>query len=87
MSNQEGTMRGVMSAGSLTGSLSGSGSMSLGLSSGSIIVNDYTITLSEIEGGHRLTVKRGGQEQTMDLLDGAPFTYDQFTEEQFIDNQ
>lgn len=87
MSNQEGTMRGVMSAGSLTGSLSGSGSMSLGLSSGSIIVNDYTITLSEIEGGHRLTVKRGGQEQTMDLLDGAPFTYDQFTEEQLASLQ
>lgn len=82
MSNQEGSMRGVMNAGSLRGSLSGSSSMSLGLSSGSIIVNDYTITLSEIEGGHRLTVKRGGQEQTMDLLDGAPFTYDQFTQAQ-----
>ena len=36
----------------------------------SIILNDWTITLSEIEGGHRLTATRGSSSQSMDIMDG-----------------
>ena len=42
------------------------------LGAGALIVNDYQITTEPIEGGHRLTVTRGSEVQTMDLLDGAP---------------
>ena len=42
------------------------------LGAGALIVNDYRITTEPIEGGHRLTVTRGSEVQTMDLLDGAP---------------
>ena len=42
------------------------------LGAGALVVNDYRITTEPIEGGHRLTVKRGSEVQTMNLLDGAP---------------
>lgn len=42
------------------------------IGAGALIVNDYRITTEPIEGGHRLTVTRGSEVQTMDLLDGAP---------------
>ena len=41
------------------------------LGAGALIVNDYRITTEAIDGGHRLTVKRGSEVQTIDLLDGA----------------
>lgn len=42
------------------------------LGAGALVVNDYRITTEPIDGGHRLTVKRGSEVQTMDLLDGVP---------------
>lgn len=36
-----------------------------------LVLNDYRLTISDIEGGHRLTVERGGEVQTMDVMDGA----------------
>lgn len=38
---------------------------------GAVIVNDYVLAISEIEGGHRLTVSRGNDVQTMDIMDGV----------------
>lgn len=37
---------------------------------GAIILNDYVLTVSEIDGGHRLTVARGNDVQTLDVMDG-----------------
>lgn len=51
----------VLGAASLTGALS----------TGSVIVNDYTITMQGIDGGHSLTITRGSEVQTMDVLDGV----------------
>lgn len=41
------------------------------IGAGALIVNDYRITTEPIDGGHRITVTRGSEVQTMDLLDGA----------------
>ena len=49
----------------------GAASLSGALSTGSVIVNDYTITMQDIDGGHRLTITRGSEVQTMDVLDGV----------------
>lgn len=38
---------------------------------GAIILNDYVLTVSDIDGGHRLTIARGNDVQTLDVLDGA----------------
>lgn len=35
-----------------------------------LVLNDYRLIISDIEGGHRLTVERGGEVQTMDVMDG-----------------
>ena len=35
-----------------------------------IVVNDYLLTVSDIDGGARLTVQRGGEVQEMDIFDG-----------------
>ena len=41
------------------------------LGAGALIVNDYRITTEPIEGGHRLTITRGSEVQTLDLLNGV----------------
>lgn len=41
------------------------------IGAGSIIVNDYTLGVDPIDGGHRLTITRGSEVQTMDVLDGV----------------
>lgn len=41
------------------------------LSTGSVIVNDYLIKTDPIDGGHRLTITRGSEVQTMDIMDGV----------------
>lgn len=41
------------------------------IGAGSLILNDYKLTITDIEGGHRLSVERGGEVQTMDVMDGA----------------
>ena len=56
-----GGIHAVLGAASLTGALS----------TGSVIVNDYTITMQGIDGGHRLTITRGSEVQTMDIMDGV----------------
>ena len=42
------------------------------IGAGSVVVNDYQIQADAIDGGHRLTITRGSEVQTMDLMDGAP---------------
>lgn len=59
-----------INAAQLSGTL-GAASLSGALSTGSVIVNDYTITMQGIDGGHRLTITRGSEVQTMDVLDGV----------------
>lgn len=39
---------------------------------GAIILNDYVLTVSDIDGGHCLTIARGNDVQTLDVLDGVP---------------
>ena len=41
------------------------------LSTGSVIVNDYLIKTDPIDGGHRLTITRGSEAQTLDIMDGV----------------
>ena len=41
------------------------------IGAGSVVVNDYQIQADAIDGGHRLTITRGSEVQTMDLMDGA----------------
>lgn len=38
---------------------------------GSIILDDYQLTIEPIEGGNRLIVKRGSEVKTLDILNGA----------------
>lgn len=59
-----------INAAQLSGTL-GAASLSGALSTGSVIVNDYTITMQGVDGGHRLTVTRGSDVQTMDIMDGV----------------
>lgn len=40
------------------------------IGAGSVVVNDYQIQADAIDGGHRLTITRGSEVQTMDVLDG-----------------
>lgn len=44
------------------------------LAQGAIIVNDWVISAEAIEGGYRLTFRRGSEVQTMDILNGMPGT-------------
>ena len=41
------------------------------IGAGALIVNDYRITTEPIDGGHRITVTRGSDVRTLDLMDGA----------------
>lgn len=41
------------------------------LGAGSVVLNDYALNITPIERGYRLTVKRGSETQTMDIMDGA----------------
>lgn len=59
----------VNAVGQLTGAVS-SRSLTGLVASGGMIVNDWQITMEEIEGGHRLTARRGTEVQTMDVMDG-----------------
>lgn len=42
------------------------------IGAGSVVINDYQIQADSIDGGHRLTITRGSEVQTIDLMDGAP---------------
>ena len=46
------------------------GSLSASLGAGYVTLNGYVIGLSEIPGGHRLTVSRGNEAQFIDIMDG-----------------
>lgn len=59
----------IAQGGTLSGSLSAETLRGL-ISSGSIIVNDYLIQLTEIPGGFRMTVTRGSEVQSMDVIGG-----------------
>ena len=60
----------VINVAQISGTQNSAG-MSGELGAGALIVNDYRITTEPIDGGHRLTVTRGSDVQTMDLMDGA----------------
>ena len=59
-----------INAAQLSGTL-GAASLSGALSAGSVVVNDYTIAITPIDGGHRLTITRGSDVQTLDIMDGV----------------
>lgn len=59
----------IVQGGTLSGSLSAETLRGL-ISSGSIIVNDYLIQMTEIPGGFRMTVTRGSEVQSMDVIGG-----------------
>ena len=40
------------------------------IGAGKAILNDYTLGVEDIDGGHRLTITRGSEAQTMDVMDG-----------------
>ena len=57
----------IYQGGTLSGSLSAETLRGL-ISSGSLIVNDYLIQMTEIPGGFRMTVSRGSEVQSMDVV-------------------
>lgn len=40
------------------------------LAHGRVVMNDYVFSVTEIEGGHRLHIIRGSEDQTLDVMDG-----------------
>lgn len=40
------------------------------IGAGKAILNDYTLGVEDIDGGHRLTITRGSEVQTIDIMDG-----------------
>lgn len=56
---------------SLNATLPTGASVGAQLTPGGIIMNDYRLTVSEIERGKRLEVRRGAEVQNMDILDGT----------------
>ena len=40
------------------------------LAHGRVVMNDYVFSVTEIEGGHRLHIVRGSEDQTLDVMDG-----------------
>lgn len=40
------------------------------IGAGKAILNDYTLGVEDIDGGHRLTITRGSEVQTLDLMNG-----------------
>lgn len=40
------------------------------VSAGDMILNDYRLIIEDIQGGHRLTVTRGSEVQSIDIMDG-----------------
>lgn len=38
---------------------------------GKAILNDYVLSVEKIDGGHRLTITRGSEVQTLDIMDGV----------------
>ena len=59
-----------ISTAQLRGTL-GAASLSGALSTGSVVVNDYAISIATIDGGYRLTITRGSEVQTLDIMDGV----------------
>ena len=59
---------------SLKATLPTGASVGAQLTPGGIIMNDYRLTVSEIERGKRLEVRRGAEIQNMDILDGVGIT-------------
>lgn len=58
--------------GIISGKIVGAAQITGRVCASSISAGDYTITIDPIEGGYRLRVERGGEVQTMELLDGKP---------------
>lgn len=54
-------MSAILNAVSITGQIG----------AGSLILNDYALDITQIDRGYRLTVTRGSETQTMDILDGV----------------
>ena len=54
-------LRGTLGAASLSGTLG----------VGSVVLGDYLLTTEIIDGGYRLTITRGDDVQTLDIMDGA----------------
>lgn len=59
-----------INAAQLSGTL-GAASLSGALSTGAVVLNDYAIAITPIDGGHRLTITRGSDVQTLDIMDGV----------------
>lgn len=55
----------------LSATLGNNAGVNAQLTPGGIIMNDYRLTVSDIDGGKRLTVKRGNEVQQMDIMNGA----------------
>jgi len=56
----------------LSGVLSRVGVVSGAVGVGALVLNDYALSIEEIENGHRLIVRRGTEVQTMDVMNGGP---------------
>ena len=54
-------LRGTLGAASLSGTLG----------VGSVVLGDYLLTTEIIDGGYRLTITRGSDVQTLDIMDGV----------------
>ena len=69
---------------SIIGKLFSSSSLRGKLSGSSVVVNDYVLRLYEIEGGHRLVVTKGSEEQSIDIMDGTDSSGTSFTTDETL---
>ena len=56
---------------SLSAGLATEASFAGQLGTGAAVVNDYRIQAEEIEDGHRLTIRRGSEVQSFDVMNGT----------------
>lgn len=53
----------------IQGTIAGAPALSASIQS-VMILNDWVLTIEKIDGGHRLTARRGTEVQSMDVMDG-----------------
>lgn len=62
---------GMRTENTLTGCISATKTITGCIGAGKTILNDYVLSVDKIEGGHRLTITRGSEAQTIDIPDGV----------------
>lgn len=57
--------------GNIIGKLNAVGVVTGTVGAGALILNDYVLSIEEIDNGHRLIVRKGSEVHTMDVMNGT----------------